>query len=359
MLRILVAPDRLLMASGIWNLSSVPAILGSGFVLWHRMRSATIVFTQGLALLGPLFGLTVLVAAHISRAANRGWRELRQAVKQLEMKVRVRTVELQQSSENLSAEITKRERAEDSLRNVSGWLLQLQDEERRRVARDLHDSTSQLLAATAINIERAQLLAQSREDPILSNVLGDTADCVEQVILEVRTLSYLLHPPMLSELGLQCVLARYIEGFSRRSGIVVDLSIPPDLGRFPREVELSLFRITQEALSNIYRHSGSRTAAIALTQDSRSVTLEIKDEGHGIPPGVLETTECAISQLGVGIAGMQERVRQLGGKLEIIGRSNGTEIRAILPLASPSRGNPVSDKNTELKAVPIPRSEVA
>src|SRR5947208_11218409 len=169
MLRILVAPDRLLMASGIWNLSSVPAILGSGFVLWHRMRSATIVFTQGLALLGPLFGLTVLVAAHISRAANRGWRELRQAVKQLEMKVRVRTVELQQSSENLSAEITKRERAEDSLRNVSGWLLQLQDEERRRVARDLHDSTSQLLAATAINIERAQLLAQSREDPILSN----------------------------------------------------------------------------------------------------------------------------------------------------------------------------------------------
>ncbi|PYU64602.1 MAG: hypothetical protein DMG49_26250 [Acidobacteria bacterium] len=348
MLKILIAPDRLLMA---W---------GPGFVLWHRMRSATMVsLTQGLALLGPLFGLVVLVAAHISRVANLCWQDLRQVVKQLEMKVRVRTVELQESSENLSAEITKRKRAEDSLRNVSGWLLQLQDEERRRVARDLHDGTAQLLAATAINMERAQLLAQSREDPILSNVLQDTADCLEQVILEVRTLSYLLHPPMLSELGLQCVLPRYIEGFSRRSGIVVDLSIPPDLGRFPVEVELTLFRITQEALTNIFRHSGSRTAAIALTQDSRSATLEIKDQGHGIPLGVLETTECAISQLGVGIAGMRERARQLGGKLEIIGRSNGTEIQAILPLAIPSQGNPVSVKNAELKAVPIPRPEVA
>ena len=360
MLNILIAPDRLLMAWRIWNPSSVSAILGPGFVLWHRMRSAIMVsLAQRLALLGALFGLVILVAAHISRAANLGWQELRQTVKQLEMKVRVGTVELQQSSENLSAEITKRKRAEDSLRNVSGWLLQLQEEERRRVARDLHDSTAQLLAATAINVERAQRLAQSREDPILSNVLRDTADCLEQVILEVRTLSYLLHPPMLNELGLQCVLPRYIEGFSRRSGIAVDLSIPPDLGRFPLEVELTLFRITQEALTNIHRHSGSRTAAIALTQDSRSATLEIKDQGRGIPPGVLETTECAISRLGVGIAGMQERVRQLDGKLEITVRSNGTEIRAILPLTSPSPGNPVSDKNAELEPVPIPRSEVA
>jgi signal transduction histidine kinase len=275
------------------------------------------------------------------------------------MKVRVHTVELQQSSENLSAEITKRKRAEDSLRNVSGWLLQLQDEERRRFARDLHDSTSQLLAATAINVERAQRLAQSHEDPVLGNVLRDTADCLERVILEVRTLSFLLHPPMLSELGLQCVLPPYIEGFSRRSGIAVDLSIPPDLGRFPLEVELTLFRITQEALTNIHRHSGSRTATIALTRDSRSATLEIRDQGHGVPPGVLETTECAISRLGVGIAGMQERARQLGGKLEIIGRSNGTEIRAILPLPSPLRGKPGLGQNAELEVVPIPRSEVA
>ena len=114
MLRILVAPDRLLMASGIWNLSSVPAILGSGFVLWHRMRSATIVFTQGLALLGPLFGLTVLVAAHISRAANRGWRELRQAVKQLEMKVRVRTEKLMEDKKVPYAKALKQVLASDT-----------------------------------------------------------------------------------------------------------------------------------------------------------------------------------------------------------------------------------------------------
>jgi signal transduction histidine kinase len=360
MLKMPIAPDRLLMGRAIWVVSAVPVVLAAGMMLWHRMRVITMAFPgPGLVLLGMLLGLVFVFAAHLTRAANLGSQELRQAVEQLERQVRVRTIELQQSNENLLAEITERKRTEDSLRKVSGWLLQLQEEERRRIARDLHDSTAQLLAVIAINLERALRLAPSRKDPVLNNVLQDTAACLEQVILEVRTLSYLLHPPMLSELGLQYVLPRYVEGFSRRSGIAVDLRIQPHLGRFPLEVELTLFRITQEALTNIHRHSGSRTAAIALLQDSRSATLEIKDQGRGLPPGVLETTEGAISQLGVGVAGMQERVRQLGGKLEITGRPNGTEIRVILPLAIPQPANAFPDRPARVEAIAIPRSEVA
>ena len=147
---------------------------------------------------------------------------------------------------------------------MSGWLLQLQEEERRRIARDLHDSSAQLLGAIAINLERARQLAQSYADADLNRILLESTNFLENVTMEIRTLSFLLHPPMLGELGLRHVLPQYIEGFSQRSGIAVDLKIQPGLDRFPLEVEWTLFRVTQEALTNVHRHSGSRTAGIAL-----------------------------------------------------------------------------------------------
>jgi signal transduction histidine kinase len=360
MLKLPIALGRPLTGAALWAVGVFPVILGVGFALWHRMRTAaTAHYAPRLALWGGLLGLVLLILAHVSHDLNLEARELREEMRHLETRLRMHTVGFQDNNQYLLAEIAERKQSEDSLKKISGWLLQLQEEERRRIARDLHDSTTQSLAAIAINLERAQHLAQGHEIPDLGDVLLDSTDLVEQVTLEIRTLSYLLHPPMLSEFGLQHTLPRFVDGFSRRSRIAVDLKIQPDLGRLPVEIELALFRITQEALTNILRHSGSRTAGIALIRDSKSAVLEIKDQGCGIPPGVMETAEGMVGRLGVGIAGMQERVRQLGGKLEIVGRPNGTEIRAILPLAVTSAANPPSSSTAVAEAIRIVRPEVA
>ena len=222
-------------------------------------------------------------------------------------------------------------RAHGELQNLSARLLRVQDEERRRIARELHDSTSQMLGAAAISVERAQRMAQTSDYETLGHVLRESADLLNRVTLEIRTSSYLLHPPMLDEIGLEYALPSYAEGFSNRSGISVSLNIQPDLGRLPRDVELTLFRIAQEALTNIHHHSGSRTAFLTLLRDASSAILEIKDEGRGFSPGALESID---GRLGVGITGMRERVRQLGGHLEIASDHRGTAIRAVLPLAA-------------------------
>jgi signal transduction histidine kinase len=162
---------------------------------------------------------------------------------------------------------------------------------------------------------------------------------VEQVSNEIRTLSHLLHPPLLDEIGLLSALKWYIDGFSERSKIKVTADIPSDLGRLPRDVELSLFRIVQECLTNIHRHSGSLTALVRLARSRQGVTLEVKDEGRGFPPdgeSIVSRSEAA----GVGLRGMRERVRQLGGQLEITSNGAGTLVLARLPLrlASASYG---------------------
>jgi signal transduction histidine kinase len=149
---------------------------------------------------------------------------------------------------------------------------------------------------------------------------------------EIRTVSYLLHPPILDELGLEGVLRWYAQGFSGRSGIEVRTHIRECRGRMPYEVELALFRIVQEALTNVHRHSGSPTADITLVREDSSVILEITDQGKGVPAPVLEATPETMATLGVGIAGMRERVRQLQGTLSITASSKGTTIRVVLPL---------------------------
>jgi signal transduction histidine kinase len=257
----------------------------------------------------------------------------------LDLRVRGRTAELQSTNKKLEAEIRERQQTEESLRELSGRILQLQDEEQRRIGRELHDSTVQTLSALAIDLERAQQLIPGGRSEV-RRLLGESAELVERATSEVRTISYLLHPPILDDLGLEDAIQWYAAGFSRRSGIEVNVDLQQDLGRFPRELELTLFRIVQEALTNIHRHSGSPTAQITLSKDAGRVTLQMTDHGSGMRPETLDAIRKARAIVGVGIAGMRERVRQLGGQFEIGGDSNGTLIRVVLPIngINPSAG---------------------
>jgi PAS domain S-box-containing protein len=223
-------------------------------------------------------------------------------------------------------DITERKAAEAAVHELSGRLLRLQDEERRRLARELHDSTSQLLVGLGIHLSVVNESAGILE-PRARRALTESRALVDRCLREIRTVSYLLHPPELDELGLESALASYVDGFVRRSGIQVDLDVAPDLGRLPQEAETALFRIVQEALSNIHRHSGSRTARIRLVRGPSDVTLEVSDAGRGMSG---DTTP------GIGIASMRERVQQLGGRLDIRSTDVGTALRAFIPLSRPS-----------------------
>lgn len=241
--------------------------------------------------------------------------EQKELLDKLEQRVHVRTQELEQKNAEL--------------RKLSARLLQIQDEERRRIARELHDSVGQLLAAISMNISKV-----SRENGKLStpaaSAVSENMKLVEQVSNEIRTLSHLLHPPLLDEIGLLSALKWFIEGFSERSKIKVTADVPSDLGRLPRDVELSLFRIVQECLTNIHRHSGSLTAFVRLARSGQGVTLEVKDEGKGFSANG-ESISGADTP-GVGLRGMRERVSQLGGQLEITSNGTGTFVLAKLPL---------------------------
>jgi|GEM_PF-1376040 PAS domain S-box-containing protein len=229
----------------------------------------------------------------------------------------------------LVKDITERKLAEDSLRELSGRLLKLQDEERRRIARDLHDSTSQTVAALLLQLKALQNSLRVR-DSKKQSALEECMRLAEQCGSEIRTVAYLLHPPMLDEAGLNSALRWYVRGFAERSGIDVSIHVAPELQRLPSEIEIALFRIIQEALANIHRHSGSPTADIRIALTSKELVLEVKDQGCGMPPEVAQQKG---GRLGVGIRGMRERVRQLGGELHIFSGREGATVRATLPLA--------------------------
>jgi PAS domain S-box-containing protein len=210
-------------------------------------------------------------------------------------------------------------------------LQNLQDEERRRLARELHDSVGQTLAALSMNIGIIQ--TQSHKlDAAVARAVSDNAALVEQVSREIRTISHLLHPPLLDVAGLASALRWYVDGFSERSNIKVELEIPGDFGRLPDEVEIAVFRIVQECLTNIHRHSGSTTAAILLRQESDNLIVRVQDRGKGIPREKQhELIEAGGG--GVGFAGMRERLRRLGGTLEIQSDGSGTAVSAIFKVA--------------------------
>lgn len=233
-------------------------------------------------------------------------------------------------------DITERKQAERELQSLTGRLLNLQDEERRRIARELHDLTAQNLFAITVNLARLQ------QGPLQSSEAAElVAECrglCEQSLQEIRTLSYLLHPPMLDQAGLVSALQWYIEGFIKRSGIYVGLVVKQEVGRLPSEVETALFRIVQESLTNIHRHSGSGMASIRLETIGDQVLLRIKDQGQGMPAGAPLTEMEGSRSLGVGIAGMRQRLRQLGGRLEIKSSEQGTVVTAVVPLTGGAAG---------------------
>ena len=235
---------------------------------------------------------------------------------------------------------------EESLRQLSARLLKLQDEERRHIARDLHDITGQKLAAQSMALAKV-LRKAAGLDQESQRLLVECVTLSNQVSDEIRTLSYLLHPPLLDELGLSSAVRWYAEGYERRTGIKVEVKIPLDFGRLSPDVEVALFRVMQESLSNVQRYSESPRAYVRLKRlSSDEIQVQIGDFGKGMHPATLNTSTHIAAPLGVGIQGMRERMRQLGGKLEITSRlKHGTLVTATLPMVHP-QANPSAESIT-------------
>lgn len=236
----------------------------------------------------------------------------------------------QGEAEQIILQFAERIAADETRRRFAERLLQTQDEERRRIARELHDGIGQYLAAMEMGL--VGVLDSLPELPASAkNVLSDCLTTVRQCSQETRTLSQLLHPPLLEVVGLAVAVRDYVKGFSKRSGLRVELDAPVTLPRLDRDVETGALRIVQEALMNVYRHSGSHRAVVRVQRDAGNLEVEVQDFGRGIPAGVLEGRQDGEAQPGVGLQGMRCRVEQLGGSLEIRSDDEGTLVRAVLP----------------------------
>ncbi|MGB2666922.1 MAG: PAS domain S-box protein [Candidatus Acidiferrum sp.] len=231
-----------------------------------------------------------------------------------------------------NSDITQHKEAEKARREaeISARLLVVQDEERRRIARELHDGVGNLLAGISMNAAQIAKEKEKLSEP-RARCLEENLTLIGQACAEIRTVSYLLHPPLLDEAGLQSALKWYVDGFAERSKIKVTLDIAPDVDRLSQDYELSLFRIAQECLTNVHRHSGSFTALVRLSRTPGRVEMEVRDEGKGIKPEI-QAKFAAGSSAGVGLRGMQERVRSLGGELTVQSTGNGTSVLVALPL---------------------------
>jgi signal transduction histidine kinase len=208
--------------------------------------------------------------------------------------------------------------------------LKMQDDERRRIERDLHDSAGQLLTATTMSLAVAAKDSSSMS-PAAASALAEAEDLVQQTIREIRVVSHLLHPPLLDEAGLPSAVREYLSGFSNRGEIEAELVVSPDFARLPMHLETAIFRVIQECLVNIHRHSGSKTAKVRLSRIDHELTVEVEDHGKGMP---------ARQKGGVGLRGMKERLAQFRGTLEIRSSDTGTIVVARLPLPRPGSEDP-------------------
>ncbi|HEV2696950.1 MAG TPA: CHASE3 domain-containing protein [Terriglobales bacterium] len=229
----------------------------------------------------------------------------------------------------IAVDVTARRNAEEALRKLSGRLLGIQDQERRRIARELHDSLGQYLAGLKIAIEMLSKSPAEQAKPLLN----ECSDILEKAIAETRTLSHLLHPPLLDEAGFASAASWFVTGFSQRSGIPVSLELPDDMPRLSEAVEIALFRILQESLTNVHRHSQATSAEITVDADAEQITIEVHDHGKGMPKHVLEQIRGDGTKLGVGLAGMRERIHELGGAFDVTSDESGTVVRATVPLS--------------------------
>lgn len=255
------------------------------------------------------------------RALRESEERLRALSNSLEAQVHERTEEL----ESRNAEVLQQS---EQLRELSNRLLKTQDDERRKIARELHDSAGQLIAALGMNL--GDIHRQAKESPQLAEALQDTQNLLQQLNQEIRTMSYLLHPPLLDENGLSQAIQWYLQGLKERSGLEIELDIAEDFGRLPSDMELAIFRIVQESLTNIHRHSGSKTAKIRLSRGPQQLLLEIQDHGKGISEEKLAAIKA--QRTGVGITGMRERIRHFKGEMNIHSRRPGVTITVTLPL---------------------------
>jgi PAS domain S-box-containing protein len=231
----------------------------------------------------------------------------------------------------VTRDVTDRMEKEKSLRDLAAHLLQLQDEERRRIGRDLHDTLGQCVTAMKISLD---CIASSLEpsNTVVQRQIAQCVELAEECVKEVRTISYLLYPPMLEEMGLKSAIPWYLEGFTARSGIHATFDASADFDRLSRDTELALFRVLQESLTNVHRHSESKTAHVRLYTKAGIAVLEINDQGKGIPLGILEESGESLQRaIGVGLRGMTERLGQLGGELQISSTPHGTTVTATVP----------------------------
>jgi PAS domain S-box-containing protein len=244
--------------------------------------------------------------------------------------------ERMQSERSLLEAKRKLEDSEKSLRELSLHLLRTQDEERRRIGRDLHDSLGQYLSVLKMKLDSLSRGASQTRSPDLAE-LTECARLTEDAVREVRTISYLLYPPMLEEMGLKSAIPWYLDGFAKRSGIRTTFEVSPEFGRLAPDVELAFFRVLQESLTNVHRHSGSQIAIVRLLLEGDMVTLEVSDEGKGTEIGNFEEgRQDWMGALGVGLRGMSERMQQIGGKLELSSSKAGTTVTGAVPIEKAS-----------------------
>jgi signal transduction histidine kinase len=248
--------------------------------------------------------------------AEKARQELKEAHNELELRVQERTRELSERTEQV--------------RELSAKLLSLQDEERRRLARELHDSTGQMLAAMKMVLDEMRIEAK---EPKFAALVNQSIELNDEMSRQLRTMSYLLHPPLLDEVGLPSALRWYTEGFAERSAIKVDLQVSDGFDRLPQEMEIAIFRVVQECLTNIHRHSGSPTASVRLNRTNDAVDVEISDTGQGIASDRVRGDRIVS---GVGLMGIEERMRQFGGSVTVTSSKNGTLVNAGIPLKDPA-----------------------
>jgi PAS domain S-box-containing protein len=248
--------------------------------------------------------------------------QFRRLSETLDLEVKARTRELEERNADVL-------RQSEQLRELSWRLLRIQDDERRRIARELHDSAGQTLTVLGMNLAQVAQKALTVA-PTLTNSMQQAEELIQQLHQEIRTMSYLLHPPLLDETGLGAALTWYVEGLRSRSRLEVSLNVSEDLGRLPPDMELVIFRVVQECLTNIHRHSGSKTAFIEIVRTPDSITVEVRDQGKGIPAKKLAEIQSRGS--GVGIRGMRERVHQLRGDLFIESNRSGTRVFVTIPI---------------------------
>jgi PAS domain S-box-containing protein len=275
----------------------------------------------------------------VERELHESEQRFRTLADALDTEVQFRTQELRRRN----AEIVQQS---DQLRDLSGRLMATQDEERRRIARDLHDSAGQNLSVLAMTLARVE--DEAKRDPAqLSQTVKDARELIEALSQEIRTTSYLLHPPMLDEFGLSSALGLYLEGLEKRSGLSIELNIPADFGRLAPDVELAIFRLVQECLTNIHRHSGSKTAVIRVIREPDKIYAEVQDHGKGMSPERFAEVQSQGAGVGVGIRGMRERVRQAHGELTVDSNALGTTITAIFPAsnAAAKEQDPISRRS--------------